>query len=106
MRQAGASEEERAFLRELDGIKGRHRATGRTEQHQVSAGTQQVEILVEGSFPDTVVDDIYTLAAGQLLGFSLKILPGISDDVVGARIACQLGFVVGTGGADYARSDR
>src|SRR5690242_21887074 len=47
MHEAGARQEQRAFLRKLDGIKRRHRAAGSAEQDEVSARTKQVQVLIE-----------------------------------------------------------
>src|SRR5215469_18387246 len=80
-------QEQGPFLGELHRIERRHRAAGATEQNQMSARAQDLEIFVEGGFAHTVVHHVHAFPACEALGFYIEILPSVDDHLVGAGLA-------------------
>src|SRR5579863_7012909 len=95
MHQSGARHEQRPFHRKLSKVKRRNRPTGGAEKHQIAAGAQYVEVLIERGLPHAVVNHLNSLAAREALGLSLEILSGVEDYVVRAGFTREFGFLLG-----------
>src|SRR5215469_396494 len=65
--QRGPGDEQGTLLRQLAEIEGWNRAARSSEQHKITTRAQNIQVLIESSFTDAVVDDVHTFAAGQAL---------------------------------------
>jgi hypothetical protein len=103
--ESWAGEEQRAFLRKLDQIEGRHCSARSAEEDKVAAGTEYIEVLVEGVLADSVVNNVNALAFGKAFGLLRKILFAIEDNFVGSSVTGELSFVGSSSGADNTRAN-
>src|SRR5712691_5446303 len=93
VRQRGPGEEQRALLAQHLRVERSHRSARLAVQHHHSPGREAAEALLEGGLPDGIVDHLQPGSVRQTLHFSLEVLLGIQDDLIGACPACQRGLL-------------
>src|SRR5207249_1500763 len=89
----------------LDEIEGWHGAAGAAEQNQIAARTEDVQIVVEGVLPYTIINDVDASAFGKAPGFGFKVCCGVHDALIRAGIARELGLFLRAGCSDHARAE-
>src|SRR5437764_6210028 len=67
MQQGRSGQKQGSLLRKLDGIKRRHRAARASKEHQVSARTKNIEVLLKSALAYSVIDYVDTLAISEPL---------------------------------------
>src|SRR2546425_8917561 len=85
VRQRGPGEEQRALLAQHLRVERSHCSARLTVQDHHAPGREATETLLEGGLPDGIVDHLQPGPVRQTLHFSLEVLLGVQDNVVGAR---------------------
>src|SRR6266513_2853703 len=102
VRQRGPGEEQRALLAQHLRVERSHRSARLTVQDHHAPGREATETLLEGGLPDGIVDHLQPGPVRQTLHFSLEVLLGVQDNVVGAGPACQGGLLVRRDRAEHS----
>src|SRR2546429_410496 len=102
VRQRGPGEEQRALLAQHLRVERSHRSARLTVQDHHAPGREATETLLEGGLPDGIVDHLQPGPVRQTLHFSLEVLLGVQDNVVGAGPACQGGLLARRDRAEHS----
>src|SRR3989442_2067947 len=104
VRQRGPGEEQRALLAQHLRVERSHRSARLTVQDHHAPGREATETLLDGGPPDGIVDHLQPGPLRQTLHFSLEVLLGVQDNVVGAGPgpACQGGLLARRDRAEHS----
>src|ERR1041385_6080116 len=101
-RQRGPGEEQRALLAQHLRVERPRRSARLAVQHHHAPERKAAEALLERRLPNGIVDHLQPGSVRQTLHFSLEVLLGVQDNVVGACPACQRGLLARRDRAEHS----